>query len=113
MAVAPYICSKDDFIGWNGEDPRLLSFIDACEREGYHVRYTRGNRYSYMDVVAPNGSPITACGYDHTLTFDGDNDTVTLLGCSDMDEGMGKLRGYMGHTEEVRLTAEINSLRHI
>lgn len=111
MAVAERICSKADFLRWNGEDPRLLSFIGSCERDGHRIMYTVGNRYSFIDVIGQSGSPITYRGAPHTLSFDGDDDVVTLLGCTDMEEGLGRLREYLGFREEVRLTGEINSLR--
>ena len=113
MAAFDAIVGKREFLAWTGEDPRLDSFIDRCERDGMHLRYTRGERHSYIDVVADNGSPITCAGTEHTLDFDCDDDMVIVLGCADVEEGLGRLRGYLGYREDARLTSEIASLRKI
>ena len=101
--------SRDNLMEWVGDDDRMMMLVNHCDANSIYMGFLPGETICYIDVYAPNGKRITGSG-PHSMVIDLDADTVTLLGSTNIQEGILKIGKVFDGFAKKSLGAELDRL---
>lgn len=101
--------ARENMMEWVGDDDRMMMLVRHCDANSIYMGFLPGEHVCYIDVYAPNGRRITGPA-PHSMVIDLDNDTVTLLGCTDIKEGIIKIGNVFDAFAKKALSKELDKL---
>ena len=101
--------ARENMMEWVGDDDRMMMLVRHCDANSIYMGFLPGEKVCYIDVYAPNGKRITGSG-QHSMVIDLVNDTVTLLGCADINEGIIKIGKVFDGFAKKSLAKELDKL---
>lgn len=106
----PSKTGRENLLEWVGPDERISRLIEHCEAHGYPMRFVPGLNWCYIDVLNPQGNPITAERIGHTMTIELDADRVTIFGSPDIGSGIDRIDEIYAEYGKIDIAKETKSL---
>lgn len=101
--------ARENLVEWVGDDDRMMMLIRHCDANSIYMGFQPGKDVCYIDVYAPNGKRISGPG-SHSMVIDLVNDTITLLGCTDINGGIAKIDKVFDGFARKSLSKELDRL---